>query len=225
MSDPRSLLERESRRFIQQDGAFERLARRRDRKRRNQRIAAGAVGLAVGLAAILIGSSLRSDSTGPIRSRAACPIAPMENGPITFFGLTSGLRIAHAPRAEHEPRRLRRSLHGDVERRLVARRRSGGVLRQLRRRLRERRRPLSRHPRVRSRDRKGPAVDRRRVLRPVPRLVSGRHENLLCRRRAHPHHGCRRLERDTAPTTDMTRRLRGLRTGRTSSTRVAVRSS
>jgi hypothetical protein len=52
MSDPRSLLERESRRFTQQDGAFERLLRRRDRKRRNQRIAAGVVGIAVFVAAV-----------------------------------------------------------------------------------------------------------------------------------------------------------------------------
>jgi hypothetical protein len=57
MSDPRSLLERESQRFIQQDGAFERLRRRRDRKRRNQRIAAGVVGIAVFVAAIWIVTS------------------------------------------------------------------------------------------------------------------------------------------------------------------------
>jgi dipeptidyl aminopeptidase/acylaminoacyl peptidase len=54
MSDPRSLLEHESRRFIQADGAFERLVRRRDRKRRDQRIAAGIVGMAVFLVAIWI---------------------------------------------------------------------------------------------------------------------------------------------------------------------------
>ena len=54
MSDPRSLLERESRRFIQQDRAFERLVHRRDRKRRNKRIAAGIVGIAVFVAAVWI---------------------------------------------------------------------------------------------------------------------------------------------------------------------------
>jgi Tol biopolymer transport system component len=54
MSDPRSLLERESRRFIQQDGAFERLVHRRDCKRRNKRIAAGIVGIAVFAAAVWI---------------------------------------------------------------------------------------------------------------------------------------------------------------------------
>jgi hypothetical protein len=47
MSDSRSLLERESGRFIQADGAFERLVRRRDHKRRNQRVAAGVLGIAV----------------------------------------------------------------------------------------------------------------------------------------------------------------------------------
>lgn len=57
MSDPRSLLERESRRFIQQDGAFERLVHRRDRKRRNKRIAAGIVGIAVFVAAVWIVTS------------------------------------------------------------------------------------------------------------------------------------------------------------------------
>jgi hypothetical protein len=50
MSDPRSVLERESRRFIQADGAFERLLSRRDRKRRNQRIQAGLLGLAIAVA-------------------------------------------------------------------------------------------------------------------------------------------------------------------------------
>ena len=60
MSDPRSLLERESRRFIQQDGAFERLARRRDRKRRNQRIRAGLVGIVVFVAAVWIVTSVGS---------------------------------------------------------------------------------------------------------------------------------------------------------------------
>jgi hypothetical protein len=50
MSDPRSLLERETRRFVQPDGAFERLEQRRDFKRRNQRIRAGVLGLAVAIA-------------------------------------------------------------------------------------------------------------------------------------------------------------------------------
>src|SRR5829696_1730455 len=58
MSDPRSLLEHETRRFIQPDGAFDRLVRRRDRKRRTQRIAAGVVGIAVFVAAVWIVTSV-----------------------------------------------------------------------------------------------------------------------------------------------------------------------
>ena len=51
MTDPRSLLERESQRFTQTDGAFERLLSRRGRRQRNRRIRAGAVGVLVALAA------------------------------------------------------------------------------------------------------------------------------------------------------------------------------
>ena len=66
MSDPRSLLERESRRFIQQQGAFERLAERRDRKRRNQRIRAGVLGLAIAFAVGWLGiNAIRSTPPVP----------------------------------------------------------------------------------------------------------------------------------------------------------------
>ena len=95
MSDPRSLLERESRRFIQPDGAFERLVRRRDRKRRNQRIAAGVVGIVVFVAAVWIvtsvGSLVRSEKsvvpggTGPVQTGPAVTVptetVPIETGP------------------------------------------------------------------------------------------------------------------------------------------------
>ena len=76
MSDPRSLLERESRRFIQQQGAFERLAERRDRKRRNQRIRAGVLGLAIAIAVGWLG-------VNAIRSTPPVPAAPggAETGP------------------------------------------------------------------------------------------------------------------------------------------------
>lgn len=50
MTDPRSDLERESRRFVQPDQAFERLARRRADKRLHQRITAGVVGILVFIA-------------------------------------------------------------------------------------------------------------------------------------------------------------------------------
>jgi hypothetical protein len=86
MSDPRSLLERESRRFIQPDGAFERLVRRRDRKRRNQRIAAGVVGIAVFVAAVWIvtsGLSLdRSEKSVAPAGAGQVQTGPAETGPM-----------------------------------------------------------------------------------------------------------------------------------------------
>ena len=97
MSDPRSLLERESRRFIQPDGAFERLVRRRDRKRRKQRIAAGVVGIAVFVAASLVVTSVGSldrsetsvvpggDVTGPAET-GPTETGPAETGPMVAVG-------------------------------------------------------------------------------------------------------------------------------------------
>ena len=74
MSDPRSLLERESRRFIQHDGAFERLLRRRDRKRRNQRITAGVVGIAVFVAAVwILGTRVVQETTTPANPSTVAP--------------------------------------------------------------------------------------------------------------------------------------------------------
>jgi Tol biopolymer transport system component len=54
MIDERDLLERALRRFEPEPGFTDRVFRRRDRKRRNQRIAAGVVGIAVFVAAIWI---------------------------------------------------------------------------------------------------------------------------------------------------------------------------
>jgi hypothetical protein len=54
------LLEHESRTVDLEPESFERLIRRRDRKRRNQRIAAGVVGIAVFVAAIWIVTSVKS---------------------------------------------------------------------------------------------------------------------------------------------------------------------
>src|SRR5262245_12133663 len=51
MIDERDILERELRRFEPEPGLAGRVYRRRDRKRRNQRIGAGAVGVIVALAA------------------------------------------------------------------------------------------------------------------------------------------------------------------------------
>ena len=90
MSDPRSLLERESRRFIQQDGAFERLVRRRDRKRRNQRIAAGVVGLALFVAVVLI------VGTAGVSDRMQGPAGGVETGP-TATGPTENESVIGDP--------------------------------------------------------------------------------------------------------------------------------
>jgi hypothetical protein len=87
MSEIRTLLERKRDKLHAPPGSFERLVHRRDRKRRNQRIAAGAVGIAVFVAAVWIvtnvGSLDRSETsvvpgggvTGPAET------GPVETGP------------------------------------------------------------------------------------------------------------------------------------------------
>lgn len=54
MSDDRDLLERALRRFEPDPGLVERVMRRRDRKRRNQRIRAGVLGVAITVAGIVV---------------------------------------------------------------------------------------------------------------------------------------------------------------------------
>jgi hypothetical protein len=61
MTDPRSLLEREMRRVQLRPFTFEGFHSRRDRKRRNQRIAAGVVGITVFVAAVV---AIRVAATG-----------------------------------------------------------------------------------------------------------------------------------------------------------------
>jgi Tol biopolymer transport system component len=87
--DDRDLFERAIRRFPPPERSFDRLVNRRARKRRNQRLAAGAVGLAiVAVAAVLVGTNIiRADDAVPIEQP---PV--MHNGPITVFGFTGGLR-------------------------------------------------------------------------------------------------------------------------------------
>jgi hypothetical protein len=89
------LLERESRTVDLQPGDFDRLVRRRDRKRRNQRIAAGVVGIAVFVAAVwIVTSGLPFDrstpavpgletgptQTGPPPPRASAPATVVRTG-------------------------------------------------------------------------------------------------------------------------------------------------
>jgi Tol biopolymer transport system component len=90
MSEYRSILEQAKERYAAPDLPLEGVLRRRDRKRRNQRITAGVVGLAIGLVAILIGTSIfRSSPKVPANPE---PTPVMSNGPITVFGFTGGLR-------------------------------------------------------------------------------------------------------------------------------------
>ena len=90
MSDLKSMLERGLRGFEPSDDAFERMLRRRDRKRLNQRIGAGVVGIVVFVAAVWIVTSGgwldRSQTVGPVgdvtgpaetgRTQTAPPTAP-----------------------------------------------------------------------------------------------------------------------------------------------------
>jgi hypothetical protein len=83
-------LEREGARFIQTDGAFERLIDRRDRKRRNQRIRAGVLGLAIAIAGAWLGvNAIRSTprvtghQTSPTPSSVWSPVR--EGGDLTVY--------------------------------------------------------------------------------------------------------------------------------------------
>jgi hypothetical protein len=76
------LLERESRTVDLQPGDFDRLVRRRDRKRRNQRIAAGVVGIALFVAAVwIVTSGLSLDRSKRSVAPAGEVTGPAETGP------------------------------------------------------------------------------------------------------------------------------------------------
>ena len=67
-------VERAAERFKASDGALERLIRRRDRKRRNQRITAGVVGIAVFVAAVwVLGTRLGQETTAPAKPATVAP--------------------------------------------------------------------------------------------------------------------------------------------------------
>jgi Tol biopolymer transport system component len=64
--DDRDLFERAIRQFPPPEHSFDRLITRRDRKQRNKRIIAGAVGIAIAVAAVLVGTSIiRSEEKQP----------------------------------------------------------------------------------------------------------------------------------------------------------------
>ena len=81
MIDDRDLFERAIRRFPPPEQSFERLLSRRGRRQRNQRIAAGVVGVAIAVAAILVGTSIiRSD-----RGKTAVPAPPFGQNDLIAF--------------------------------------------------------------------------------------------------------------------------------------------
>jgi Tol biopolymer transport system component len=79
--EERELFERAVQRFAPSDGSFERLLDRRDRKKRNQRIAAAAVGIAAALAVALTGASLLRSEPRPAQPT---PNPPVGNGEIAM---------------------------------------------------------------------------------------------------------------------------------------------
>ena len=84
MSDPRSLLERESQRFTQTDGAFERLLGRRERRQRTRRIRAGALGVIVALAMGLVFVRSLTSGTIPADSPVEPRPAPAASGALAY---------------------------------------------------------------------------------------------------------------------------------------------
>jgi hypothetical protein len=89
MSDRFDVLERFAPMFEPPEPSFERFLRRRDRKRRNQRIAAGVVGIAVFLAAAWIVTS-GAASTGPGRARPDRPSLPIASAQASSAYLPRG---------------------------------------------------------------------------------------------------------------------------------------
>ena len=95
MIDEEQVFERVMRGFVPPDDSLERLVRRRDRKRRNQRITAGVVGIAVFVAAVWIVTSVgwlgRSEKSGvpagrPVQTGPA-ETGPKETGPLIEPGV------------------------------------------------------------------------------------------------------------------------------------------
>ena len=82
MIDEREVFEKSFRRYEPEGGSFERLVRRRDRKRRNQRIAAGIVGIAVFVAAVwIVTSGLSLDRSEKSVAPAGEETGPAETAP------------------------------------------------------------------------------------------------------------------------------------------------
>jgi hypothetical protein len=107
--DERDVFEESFRRYEPEGGSFERLVRRRDRKRRNQRIAAGVVGITVFVAAIWVVTSggvfdrsetsvvPGGDVTGPAETVPRPLVEPVPIGTVTRSGAGCALEIVAEP--------------------------------------------------------------------------------------------------------------------------------
>ena len=102
MTDYRNVLERDLARVGPAPFDFDDVARRRDRKRRNQRIAAGVVGIAVFVAAVwVVTTGLPFDQNQPsvvpggdvTGSAETGPTAPASVGTVTFDGSTCSIEF------------------------------------------------------------------------------------------------------------------------------------
>jgi Tol biopolymer transport system component len=110
MIDERDLLERALHRFEPQPGLAERVYRRRDSKRRNQRIRAGVLGLAIAIAVGWLGvNAIRSTPSVPADDPTPTPagvgsLAYALDGDIYVANPdgTNALKISHAPDARCE---------------------------------------------------------------------------------------------------------------------------
>ena len=84
--DERDVLERALRGFVPEPGMTERVFRRRERKRRNQRIRAGVLGAAVAVAVALVGARSLVIGDVPMVTPAPTPPSPA-TGQIGFIGV------------------------------------------------------------------------------------------------------------------------------------------
>jgi hypothetical protein len=90
MINERDIFEKSFRRYEPEGGSFERLVRRRDRKRRNQRITAGVVGIAVFVAAVwIVTSGLSLDRSETSVVPGGDVTGPAETGPAEPEGHTA----------------------------------------------------------------------------------------------------------------------------------------
>jgi hypothetical protein len=111
MTDYRTILEHDLARVGHAGFAFDDVIRRRDRKRRNQRVRAGTVGFAVFLLAVWVVTS------GLSFDRTQTPAVPAVTGPANRTAQTDRRRTTFAMARDREGHRRRRIVYGRLGRR------------------------------------------------------------------------------------------------------------